>query len=172
MKEIEIVNEATYTFGSNDNSRFYPFELDLSRPWQLSSIHGIVLDGEPAAVFGASGGATGVHEHSLLCIRSRCYLAVGPYVVCFNTRPFKYYWSKQLDYATCFGVHYNKDRDILISHGELEIVCFTPQGEKVWTASGRDIFTGEIILMPDHIEVTDFYGNLYQIDYTNGQVRG
>ena len=65
MKIVEVVNESAYAFGSSDNVRQYPFELDLSDGYRPSSVHGVLIEGEPIAVFGTSGGTTGVHANSL-----------------------------------------------------------------------------------------------------------
>ena len=134
MESIEIVNELAYTLGSQDNSRRYAFELDLSGEYSPSSIHGVIVDGVPTAVFAASGGATGVHDHSFIRAEDRCYLAVGSHVVCFGVKPFEYLWTLRIDEVTCFGVHYGDEADALVSHGELDISRFTESGR----SSGRN----------------------------------
>jgi hypothetical protein len=78
---IELVNEPTYTFGSSDNVRRYPLERAPADGSRRSSTHGVLLDGEPAAVFSSGGGASGIHEHSAVVEGGRLYIAVGDSVV-------------------------------------------------------------------------------------------
>jgi hypothetical protein len=63
---VELLNERGYTFDSPDNARKYRFARNFADNSGPTSIHGIVLDGEPLAVFGTGGGASGVHECSLV----------------------------------------------------------------------------------------------------------
>lgn len=156
MESIEIVNEAAYTLGSQDNSRRYAFELDLSGEYSPNSIHGVIVDGVPTAVFAAGGGATGIHDNSFIQAGDRCYLAVGWHVVCFRSIPFEYLWTLRTDEVTCFGVHYGDESGALVSHGELDISRFTESGQVVWSKSGDDAFTGAVTLRGDHVEAIDF----------------
>ena len=169
MTAIEIIDEPTYTFGSQDNMRRYPFELNLSGGYRPSSTHGVLVDGAPAAIFAASGGATGVHSGSLLELGTRSYLAVGPYVVCFSQHPFQHHWTLRVDQATCFGVYHHDASGALLSHGELGISRFDESGRMIWSVSGEDIFTGEFVLHPDFIEVLDFNGKAYRFGYGDGR---
>lgn len=170
MATIEIINEQCFTFGSSDNARRYTFELDLSGDYLPSSVHGVIVDGEPVAVFGASGGATGVHSSTLLEVNGCAYVAVGPYVVCFDTAPFQFHWSLEADSATCFGVYHHEATGALISHGELAIARFSSSGEILWSASGADIFSEGFSLEREYIEVVDFNGDVYYFRYEDGHV--
>ena len=60
--EVEYVNEPAYTFGSADNTRSYHYATNLDPDSRPSSVHGVLLNGEPLAVFGATGGATAKME--------------------------------------------------------------------------------------------------------------
>lgn len=62
--ELTIINELNYSFNSVDNARTYLLEKNLSNECVPISGHGVLQNGQPLAVFGASGGATGVHSHS------------------------------------------------------------------------------------------------------------
>jgi hypothetical protein len=139
--KIEVIDEPTHSFGSVDNLRSYSFEKNLASRSRPTSAHGVLLDGHSLAVFGCDGGATGVNPHSLVSTGGRCYLAIADHVVCFVPKPFEFKWALQTDTAACFGVHYQKDHDALISHGELEISRFSECGKLLWSASGSDIFT-------------------------------
>lgn len=166
---IEIVDERAYTFGSADNVRAYPFEMMLAERSLITSVHGIKLDGQPVAVFGASGGGTTVHEDSAIWLNASLYLAVGDRVVSLCLRPFRFRWALQTDMVTCFGVYFDPRRSALLSHGELEISRFSEEGQILWNASGADIFSEGFDLLPDAVKVTDFYGKKYSFDYETGK---
>jgi hypothetical protein len=169
MKALEVLNEPGYAFQSPANPRRYPFELNLAGRFRPSSVHGILAEGAPLAVFGASGGATGVHARSLLSRAANHYLAVGPFVISFSCTPFRYNWALEVDPATCFGVHLHEASGALISHGELQLSRFTEAGQIVWTAGGADIFTGDIEILSEHVRITDFNGRAYCFDYESGR---
>ena len=168
---IEIVNELAYVFGSSDNSRSYFFSKHLDNEYGPTSIHGILLNGDPIAVFGDAGGCSGIHKHSALLFGGFMFLAVGRHVVCIRPAPFEYLWALKTDLATCFGIHYSQQNRALISHGELEIARFTERGNLLWATSGKDIFSEGILLLPQFIEARDFNQELYRIDYTNGALQ-
>ena len=165
---IELINEPTYTFGATDNVRCYRFSKYLDRDYSPTSVHGVLLNGKPLAVFGDSGGCSGVHANSAVVLGDLFFFAVGCHVVCIRPAPFEYRWALQTDFATCFGVYYDEPHHALISHGELEIVRFTEEWSLLWSASGADIFTGSFILGPQFIEVYDFNGKDYRFNYADG----
>jgi hypothetical protein len=166
---VELLNERAYTFDSADNARKYRFARNFAEGSRPNSIHGIVLDGEPLAVFGAGGGASGVHECSLAYVLNSLYLAVGDSVVCVELKPFLFKWVLKTDLATCFGVHFEERKGAFISHGELEIVRFSADGNIRWRASGADIFTGAFSLKPEFIEAVDWNGRVYRFKYHDGR---
>lgn len=166
---VELLNEPAYTFGSADNAREYRLErnlTDLRRPF---SIHGIMLDGDPLAIFGAGGGATSVHDGSLAYVQNSLYLAVGNQVVCVQLKPLLFKWALETDAATCLGVYFEGRAGALISHGELEIVRFSAEGTILWRRPGADIFTGAFSLKPDFIEAVDWSGRVYRFNYDDGK---
>ncbi len=168
---VELRNEPAYTFGSADNTRKYRFEWNFTDNRRPSSIHGVVIDGDPLAIFGAGGGASGVHERSLAYTQNVLYVAVGDSVVCLQPKPFLFKWVLKADPATCFGVHFEECNRALISHGELEIVRFSAEGGILWSASGADIFTGAFCLKHDFIEAVDWNGRVYRLSYHDGKER-
>ena len=80
---IDMINEDRYTSRSADNVRAYAHEYVLG-DGSPSSKHGVwCRQGEQvlgATVLIASGGATGVHERSMLILGSHAYVAVGDQV--------------------------------------------------------------------------------------------
>src|ERR1700742_3134855 len=63
--QVTILDEPTYSFSSADNLRTYDVEIRLD-PYNISSIHGVRLDGKWSAVFGASAGPSRVHQDSAI----------------------------------------------------------------------------------------------------------
>ena len=168
---VQIVNEPGYSFGSADNSRRYVTEVDLTDGYRPSSVHGVIVDDRPTLVIGDAGGASGVHDHSLLILDSRAFVAVGAHVVCFTIGNLRHDWALKTDGATCFGVYYDRDHDALISHGELSICRFSREGEIIWSAGGADIFSEGFSMLPEHIEAIDFDHRVYHFDYRTGQTK-
>jgi hypothetical protein len=169
MGTLQFVNEAGHTFGSVDNVRRYPFSKAPSDGY-ISSTHGVLLNGEPLAVFGNGGGASGIHAHSAVSRDNVVYLAVGSHVVCFEVMPFVLRWEIQADDATCFGIYFCPLKNALLSHGELEIARFSENGEIIWSAGGADIFTEGFTLHVDCIEAIDFNKKKYYFCYEDGTV--
>jgi hypothetical protein len=166
---IELIDEPAYSFGSTDNARRYPFAKNLTREERPSSMHGLLLNGEPVAVFGNAGGPSAVHAHSGVYVKGSLYISVGYSVVCVNPFPFQYKWSLQTDSFTCFGIYFEERHRALISHGELEIVRISEAGQLIWSASGADILSEGFSLHPQFVEVVDFNGQTYRFKYENGQ---
>ncbi|RKP43366.1 hypothetical protein D7S89_26470 [Trinickia fusca] len=166
---LRVVNEPMYSFESQDNVRSYPLEVRLAND-SLTSIHGVELNGQGIMVVGAGGGCSAVHERSALVIGDRLYLAVGDHVACLSLElPYGQIWSTRVDTATCFGVYWDKKREALISHGELEIARLSLHGGLIWHASGADIFSEGFRLLPDYIEAVDFNQAIYRFDYATGE---
>lgn len=167
--EVEYVNEPAYTFGSSDNPRTYQFAKNLDAGSRPSSVHGVLLNGEPLAVFGANGGATGVHSHAALWLDHQLLLAIADRVLCLKLAPYEHCWTLRVDDATCFGIHYHSPTRSLISHGELQICRFTNEGRILWQSGGRDIFTGDFCLGQSGVIATDFNGFEHRFRYSDGR---
>ena len=170
---VEVVNEPTYGFGSRDNQARYQREEILGdAQFQLTSRHGVTcaLDGEPvaSAIFGANGGASGVHQHSLAILDNRAFLAVGPFIVYLELPTLATRWVREVDDATCFGIHICPDRCSIVSHGELEISRLTLAGELLWRGGGPDIFTGDLSVVASAVLAEDFNGDTLSFDLETG----
>lgn len=170
---LEVINEPAYKFGSQDNRTRYQRELILGEPqFELTSRHAVIstLDGQTLAsvIFGATGGASGVHQHSLATLDDRGFLAVGPFIVCVDLPTLTTRWVQEVDDATCFGTHICPDRRSLISHGELEISRLTLSGDILWQGGGPDIFTGGLSFASSAVIVEDFNGDTLSFDLETG----
>ena len=168
------MDDSSYAFGSGDNHTRYGREeyLDDAK-FRLTSRHAVVstLDATAVAsvIFGATGGASGVHERSLLFLAELGFVAVGPFIVCLELPTLATRWVRRVDSATCFGILACPDAGSLISHGELEISRLTLSGDMLWQASGRDIFTGAISVDAEGVHVEDFNGDTYRFDLQTGR---
>lgn len=129
---------------------------------------GLLVNGEPLALFGGGGISSAVHSHSGLVLGDRLFLAIGQHVVCIRTSPFEFLWALKTDEAMCFAVRYCEPRRALISHGELEISRFTAEGTLLWSASGADVFSEDIDAAPHFVAARDFRGGKYHFDYVDG----
>lgn len=165
---VQLVDECCYSFGSTDNARKYAREYLLEQTNRATSVHGILLNGVPIAVLGASGGSTGVHGHSALVHDGFVYLAVGDHLACLELANTELVWARKVDVATCFGVHRSEGNNALICHGELAVSRIAADGSAVWARSGADIFTGGLTLGIEAIHVEDFNGRTYRFSYADG----
>ena len=77
-------------------------------------------------------------------------------------------WLTRADQATCFGIY--RSGKFYIVHGEIEISKLDRNGKIVWRFGGSDIFVSfdqenSFKLNADNIELIDFYGVQYRIDF-------
>jgi hypothetical protein len=121
-----------------------------------------------SVLYGATGGASGVHQHSLAIVDDRGFLAIGPFIVCVALPSLATRWVREVDDATCFGVHVCPDRLSLISHGEMEISRLTFAGDILWRSGGPDIFTGNLSFVTSAVLVEDFNGDTLSFDLKTG----
>lgn len=169
---LELIDECVsgYVFGSADNLRRYPQEINLSTDPRPNISVGILLEGRPKLVVGTFGGLTRLHEHSAVLVDEQLFMALAGLILCVNTCAFTLERAIEADPMTCFGVYYDSKRKSLISHGEIEIARFTLDGACVWRTSGPDIWTGPFELKPDAIHATIWDETPARVDYESGEV--
>jgi len=157
----------------DDPHRVEPCDRELALGDHGASVHVISRTGRDhvrhALRLSASGGASGVHEHSLLVDGDRALVAVGAWLCAVDLPLLGLEWSLEVDWATCFGVH--RLGDGYLSHGELSIARVSHGGKIVWQASGRDIFTGKLRVQGESAVIEDFYQRRYRIDLLTGQIK-
>ncbi len=170
--EIIIQNDDNYTPKSSDNKYTYDKEYFIDDGTYITSKHSVVVniskDNTYSCILLASGGASGVHNHSALIYRNRCIVAVGPYMVALRIPTLDLEWYTAVDMATCFGVHHSAKYNCFISHGECEIAQVFYDGQLGWQSSGKDIFTNGFELFEDFIIAVDFYDERYRIEIASG----
>ncbi|MCP3994243.1 MAG: hypothetical protein GY722_04135 [bacterium] len=168
-----MTDEPVYSFGSADNTHSFDHEFLLEAEYRPSSKHSVrcSLDAKPcgSAILGASGGGTGIHARSCVVLANRCLVAVGDRVATLALPDLGLLWQAKADDATCFGLHVTRDEQHLVVHGELEISKFTLDGQKEWSFSGKDIFTGQCGIRESVVVVADFNAEEYVIDVKTGR---
>src|SRR5688572_14116293 len=174
--KVGVRNESIYTPNSADNKSKFDEEVFLDTEGEyISSQHGVVIrrrNGDSRSfILLAGGGASGVHENSALMHEDCLLVAVGNFVCCISLPEQRILWKAKTDWATCFGIYHSPEHECYISHGELDIARLTYDGEIVWSASGKDIFTGGFLLKEDYVEVVDFNDEIYRIDLKTGSGR-
>lgn len=174
--EITVTDEPTYSLNSTDNVRTYDYEYCRCNDSQNVSAHGIhvIENGEliSSAIVLGVGGATTVTQYSLAYDGSCVYVAAGDALFSLSIPHLHLNWVNKVDFATCFGVFWLNQNQRLLTWGELEIGCYSGFGEKLWSASGRDIFTGGIEISGNTAKVVDFNGDVYEINLSNGEISG
>jgi hypothetical protein len=156
----------------DDPERVQPCDADVELGQHAHSAHVLSRTRRDrvrhALRLNGSGGVSAVHARSLLLEGDRALVAVGAWLCAVDLPSLKLEWSTEVDWATCFGV-YALDGEYL-SHGELSIARVGRDGKIRWEASGRDIFTGKLVISADAVTISDFYENRYRIDAATGHI--
>jgi hypothetical protein len=175
---VEIKSDDTYTKDSSDNVFHYDFIYcdNESSDNEPSSKIGVILKKDDKIVLSAIlcgvGGATGVHDNSVLIDNDKLLVCVANKVFCLSLPDLHLIWITNPDWASCFQIF--KTQHGIIVHGEAEISSIDLFGKILWSFSGADIFVtpesgNEIELTKDYINLVDWNGKKYQIDY-NGKL--
>lgn len=170
---LKFFDDPTYLVGSVDNVRRYGRVYQFSEEFVPNTKLGIECIEERgtkhSCIILTSAGATGIHEHTAVLAHAKCFVAVGDRLCALSLPRLKHLWAIQIDSATCFGVYYSAAHNCLISHGELEIARVDFNGKIIWTAGGKDIFTGTLRLDDNFIFITDFNDEVYRIEIATGK---
>ena len=172
--EIDIIDESMYSLNSADNVRQYDIEYILGENYGTTPRFGIYVKNKEAKenkcfILGNRIGSSTPHEKSAIVVDDHLYIAIGNLVCCLDLPSLVLLWHKEVDFANSFGIYLSPDNLGIISHGELDIVKVSFAGEILWSAGGRDIFTGDFTIYMDHIEVFDFNDDKYEIDIISGE---
>jgi hypothetical protein len=173
--EIELIDEARYSSSSVDYSREYASDNFLTTGPKEHAVSrlGIVVDtnsSQYSCVLTAPGGPTTIHQHSAEIIDDLLFVAAGNQICCLSIPSLELLWHRKVDWGTCFGVHYSQENGCIISHGELNIMRLSLDGEVAWSVSGKDIFTNGFSLGAEYIEVIDFSSERYRIRILDGNI--
>lgn len=124
-----------------------------------------------SAILLAVAGATGVTTDSVLIDGDNLIARCCNTVFSLTLPGLDLNWITEADWATCFSIH--RYRDSYITHGEMFISRIDRNGNVLWSFGGADIFVclergNPFEMHDDYIELTDFNGKRYKIDY-NGE---
>ncbi len=164
---VELIQEPLDSPENMFNAQHYKRQLDLSSGKFKTTNYGIIINGTSELLV-SSDYPSSVHEHSAIIMDQYLYLGIGNQICKINLTTTQREWNTEVDTASCFGVYYKEEQAALISHGEVTISRLTTDGEILWQASGRDIFTEGFELNPEYIEAIDFEKNKYYFDYETG----
>lgn len=172
--QVTLRDEPAYSLNSTDNPRGYSHEYFRDDDYHYTSAHGINVSENDktfsSAIVLGFGGATGIHDNSVAYDGDGIYVAAGDALYSLTLPSLQLNWVIKVDLATCFGVFWLEQRNFLLTWGELEIGCYSKSGRKIWSASGPDIFTEDFELQKDTVKVTDFNGQIFSINLSNGVI--
>ena len=175
---VEIISDDTFKKDSSDNVFHYDLVYcDTESPdYEPSSKHGVMLKENDKIIISAIlcgvGGATGIHDNSAIIDNDNLFVCVANKIFSLSLPDLQLNWIINPDWASCFQIF--KTQHGTIVHGETEISSIDLSGKILWSFSGADIFVtpesgNEIELKEDYINLVDWNGKKYQIDY-NGKL--
>ena len=178
--EIEVISDEDYVLNSKDNLNYYQHVIhDPEDVYQPSAKHGIRVKENgieiSSVIICASGGATGIYEHSYLIKDGVIFICCTDNVYALQVPSLNLIWKNSKDWATCFAI-YELDGDLII-YGETTISRITADGIIKWKFGGRDIFvtpndkTVPFKIVENEIILTDWLGYQYRLN-AEGQELG
>lgn len=167
---VEIVDEATYTFGSADN--IFQYDLAYRHPEDTSHLSacGIKVykdDLFRSAVVMATRLGIGVGPESAVIDCQNLLVICGNKVFNLSLPDLQLNWIADVDMAVCFAIYQYKDSYIV--HGELDIMRLDRAGRIVWRVGARDIFVSSghlrdtFKMHDEYIALTDWKGYRYKL---------
>ena len=169
---IEVFDNNNYDVSSSDNINAYDQFYVNTNGYRPSSIHGIHLfKGDQllkSVAVAASGGGTGIHDHSCIVNSARLVICCGDTIFCLAVPELTLQWKTIADAATCFGIYpYQED---YIVHGEMAITRLNTDSDIIWQQGGADIFTtlegkDDFMITDEYIIATDFQYRRYKFDF-------
>ncbi len=167
--EIVLQDAADYRTGSEDGR--YGREHVLGRGHTKAIGIEVTAAGTPAgsAMVIVPMGTPGVHERCATTRDDALILACGGEVVAFSPPQLDLLWRAEADPACIFGLHPVPGEEAVIAHGEQAIARVEPDGAVAWIQWGEDIFSGELRLRGNAVEVTDWSGKPYCFHTADGR---
>ncbi|MDF2187912.1 hypothetical protein [Paraflavitalea sp. CAU 1676] len=171
---IEVFDDSSFT-ETSDSPTSYEKVYRAGNGYTSVSQHAIIIYRDSvkttSAILLADAGATSVTSDAVLIDGDNLITRCCNTVFCLSIPELNLIWMAEADWATCFSIH--KYQDSYITHGEISVARIDRKGNLLWSYSGTDIFVcldrGTPFKMHNsHIELTDFSGGKYEIDY-NGE---
>jgi len=170
--KIRVFEDNGFKESSVDNIHKYDLIYLKKSDYKFSSIFGIKIFQDTvelkSAVIGSIGGATGIHDKSIIVESERLVVCCSNSVFCLSIPDLTLLWKTQADQATCFEIY--EYQDSYIVHGELEISRLDRNGKILWQRSGADIFTTaegkeDFIITDNYILATDWENKKYKFNF-------
>ena len=165
----------TYTRNSADNVHAYDREVAFTsgapHTWQAVGVR--VSEGERvlgSAVLLVPLGCRGPDAETIVARPGTVYLSAGTEVAALDLPSLRVQWETESSIGCVMGLHEVPGEDALIVHGEIAVARVEPDGRVPWEQAGRDIFIGELRIVGDAVEVTDWNGDLYRFRLSDGEV--
>lgn len=173
--EVALWEDHTYSRGSADNVHAYDRVLAFAggqrHEWRAVGVR--VSEGERAvssAVVLLPIGCGEPGPHTILARLGTLYLPCGSEVAALHLPSLDVRWRTESDLACVNGLHEIPGEEALIVRGELTVARVEPDGRVAWEQYGRDIFSGELRIVGDAVEVTDWNEDLYRFRLTDGEM--
>ncbi len=161
--KVEIVQELS------GHLYVYDVVYEFEPNYLPSSSYGVTCLEGGSCLLITSTSVSFVHEDSALILGSKIFVGIGNRLVCLTLPELDMTWNMTIDDAMCYGIYMSPDGLGILTHGELFITKVSFTGEKVWIASGKDIFSGGFSVYDTHIEAIDFNNEKYRIDIISGR---
>lgn len=174
---LTVTDELAYTYNtctSNNSAHAHcqpvEYKLEDSR-YRPSSCYRVTCHpGNMSCLISSDGGFTSAGSGSVLIRETTCWITISDKVICLSLPSLKMNWYKPLTtLMPCISLYFSPDDKGIIIHGEGEISKITFDGNYIWCASGKDMFTGDFSICRNHIEVFDFNEEKYLINLKDGK---
>lgn len=173
--EVDLWLDHTYTRGSADNVHAYAREVAFAdgprHGWQALGVR--VRQGDAvrsSAVLLLPIGCGEPGPRTLLLRPGTLFVPVGTEVAALDVPSLQVRWETRSHLGCVMGLHELSGQDALIAHGEISVARVELDGGIRWEHAGRDIFSGELRIADDAVEVTDFDGEPYRFRVSDGEV--
>ena len=173
--EVALWEDHTYSRGSADNVHAYDRELAFAdgprHEWRAVGVR--VSEGERTASSAVVLLPIGCGEpggHTIVVRPGTLYLPCGSEVAALDLPSLEVRWRTESDLACVNGLHEIPGEEALIVRGELTIGRVEPDGRVAWERSGRDVFSGELRIVGDVVEVTDWNEDRYRFRLSDGEI--
>lgn len=173
---IEVFDDLSFTQTSDSPTSYDNiYQPGKDKAYEPVSQHAIIIYHDnvkiASSILLAVAGATSITSDVVLIDGDNLITRCCNTVFCLTLPELNLNWMTEADWATCFSIH--KYQDSYITHGETSIARIDKRGNLLWSYSGADIFVcpeegNPFKLHDNYIELTDFNGSKYSIDY-NGE---
>jgi hypothetical protein len=176
--QVEIYLDNEFEKESADNIHNYDSIYLEESDYKFSTIVGIIVHENDkklkSAVISANGGATEIHESSILTENDRIIICCSDTIFCLSIPDLILKWKTKADDATCFQIF--KYKDSFIVHGELAISRLDNSGNILWQQTDSDIFTtftgiDDFRILDDFILAKVWGHRTFKIDFNGNRIK-